>query len=160
MTMVGSWSYTPGDQYKPTDELIEKLVDIVSKGGNFLLNIGPGPDGTLAPDAYNRMKGMGDWMQVNGEAIYGTRTHTSFNDGENVRYTRSKDGKTLYVCLFNFPKEDLVLTKTTLTKDAKIIMLGSGKNLKWKTTAQGVSISLPAELEAAGKHVWVLKISQ
>ena len=158
--MAGSWSYTPGDQYKPTDELIEKLVTIVSKGGNFLLNTGPGPDGTLAPDAYDRMKGVGDWMQVNGKAIYDTRTHTSFNDGENVRYTRSKDGKTLYVCLFNFLKEDLVLTKTTLTKDAKIIMLGSGKNLKWKTTAQGVSISLPAELEAAGKHVWVLKISQ
>lgn len=59
--MAGSWSYTPGDQYKPTDELIEKLVDIVSKGGNFLLNIGPGPDGTLAPDAYDRVKGMGDY---------------------------------------------------------------------------------------------------
>ncbi|MCC6410599.1 MAG: alpha-L-fucosidase [Saprospiraceae bacterium] len=160
MTMAGSWSYTPNDQYKPTNELIEKLVDIVSKGGNFLLNIGPGPDGTLAPDAYDRMKGIGDWIKVNGEAIYGTRTHTSFNDGDNVRYTRSKDNKTLYVFLFNFPKEDVVLTKAMLSKNAKISMLGSGKNLKWKTTGQGVSISLPAEMEASEKHVWVLKISQ
>ena len=160
MTMAGSWSYTPNDQYKPTNELIEKLVDIVSKGGNFLLNIGPGPDGTLAPDAYDRMKGIGDWIKVNGEAIYGTRTHTSFNDGDNVRYTRSKDNKTLYVFLFNFPKEDVVLTKAMLSKNAKISMLGCGKNLKWKTTGQGVSISLPAEMEASEKHVWVLKISQ
>lgn len=159
MTMAGSWSYAPGDQYKPTDELIEKLVDIVSKGGNFLLNIGPGPDGTLAPDAYDRMKGIGDWMKTNGEAIYATRSYTSFNDGDNVRYTRSKDGKTLYIFLFNFPKEDVVLTKATLFRDAKISMLGSRKALTWITTAQGVKISLPAELEASGKHVWVLKIS-
>lgn len=160
MTMAGSWSYAPGDQYKPTNELIKKLVDIVSKGGNFLLNIGPGPDGTLAPDAYDRMKGIGDWMKTNGEAIYATRTHTAFNDGDNVRYTRSKDNKTLYVFLFDFPKEDVVLTKATLSKDAKISMLGSGKTLKWKTTAQGVSIGLPTAMEAAGKHVWVLKINQ
>jgi len=68
MPMATSWSYVPADTHKPTNELVEKLVDIVSKGGNFLLNIGPGPDGALDTAAYTRLREMGTWIKTNGEA--------------------------------------------------------------------------------------------
>jgi alpha-L-fucosidase len=82
MTMAGSWSYSPNDRYKPTRQIIHLLVDIVAKGGNYLLNVGPGPDGTLAPDAIKRMEEIGDWMEINGEAIYGTRPIPPYKEGK------------------------------------------------------------------------------
>ena len=159
MTMANSWSYVPNDVYKPTDEIIEKLVDIVSKGGNYLLNIGPGPDGEWHDNAYSRLEAIGAWMRTNGEAIYGSRMYSSFSEGEKVRFTQSKDGKTQYVFLFDYPEEALVLQKLKPTKGTEIFLLGSRAELKWKTTAKGTSIELPADLKGAGEHVWVLKVS-
>lgn len=157
MTMATSWSYVPNDRYKPADELIEKLVDIVSKGGNFLLNIGPGPDGELAPDAYDRLHEIGAWMKVNGEAIYGTRMFDVFGEGDKIRYTRSKDGKTRFIFMFDFPKEKLVLNKMALPPGSKLKMLGSAEKIAWKQTDSGTEIQLPAGLEKAGKYVWVIQ---
>ena len=160
MTMGNSWSYVPGDQYKPANEIIEKLVDIVSKGGNYLLNIGPGPDGELDPVAYQRLKEVGAWMKTNGKAIYGSRMFKVFGEGDNIRFTQSKDGQTQYIFLFNFPDDKLVLTKIPFSKGAKLQMLGSTKNLKWTTTQQGVEITLPDALKKTTDHVWVLKVQQ
>src|SRR5436190_5701779 len=132
MTMATSWSYVPNDVYKPTNEIIEKLVDIVSKGGNYLLNIGPGPDGELDPVAYQRLKEIGSWMKINGEAIYGSRMFTVFNEGEKIRFTQSKDGRTKYIFLFDFPESKITLKKIPLFKNDKVQMLGSNKQLVWK----------------------------
>ena len=158
MTMATSWSYVPGDKYKPTDELIEKLVDIVSKGGNYLLNIGPGPDGEFDPVAYERLKEIGDWMNVNGEAIYGTRMYSVFKDGENVRFTQSKDGKTKYIFLFDFPAGKTVLTKMKFTKNDALQMLGSPSKLRWTEKDGQVEIAIPEALRNPGKHVWVIRV--
>lgn len=160
MTMANSWSYVPNDVYKPTNELVEKLVDIVSKGGNYLLNIGPGPDGELDPAAYQRLKEIGAWMKVNGEAIYGSRIFTSFNEGESVRYTQSKDGKTKYIFFFDFPKDKARLTKISLSKNAKLQMLGSKQKLSWKTKDNAVEIVIPSSLKSSTDHVWVIKVSE
>lgn len=67
------WSHKPDDEYKPARQLIHLLVEVVSKGGNPLLNIGPAPDGTLPPAAVSRLEEIGDWMAVNAKAIHGTR---------------------------------------------------------------------------------------
>ena len=67
------------------------LVDVVAKGGNLLLNIGPGPDGAWHDAAYDRLAALGAWMKVNGEAIYGTRPIAPYAEGK-VRFTRAKDG--------------------------------------------------------------------
>lgn len=158
MTMAGSWSYVPNDQYKPAEELIEKLVDIVSKGGNFLLNIGPSPDGEFDPTAYDRLKEIGAWMKTNGQAIYGSRMYKVFNEGDKIRFTQSKDGHTQFIFLLDFPKEKLALTKIKPGSTAKISLLGSNQKINWKSTADGMEITLPPALEAASKYVWVLKV--
>ena len=73
MPMAQSWSFVPNDTYKSPRVLIQMLVDVVAKGGNLLLNIGPGPDGAWHDAAYDRLAALGAWMKVNSEAIYATR---------------------------------------------------------------------------------------
>jgi alpha-L-fucosidase len=158
MTMGNSWSYVPGDVYKPANELVEKLVDIVSKGGNYLLNIGPGPDGEIDPIAYERLQEIGKWMKTNSESIYSTRMFTVFSEGEKTRFTQSKDGRTQYVFLFDFPQSPFVISKIPFSKGTKVQMLGSNKNLQWKKNPNGAEITIPAPLKASTDHVWVLKI--
>jgi alpha-L-fucosidase len=159
MTMGNSWSYVPNDVYKPANEIIEKLVDIVSKGGNYLLNIGPGPDGELDPNAYQRLKEIGAWMKVNGEAIYGSRIYTSFSEGESIRYTQSKDGNTKYIFLFNYPEAKQLLTKIKFSKKTKLQLLGSKSKLSWKQVENGVEINLPNSLKSVTDYVWVIKVT-
>jgi alpha-L-fucosidase len=156
--MATSWSYVPNDTYKPADEIIKKLVNIVSKGGNYLLNIGPGPDGELDANAYQRLKEIGSWIKVNGEAIYGTRMYKVFGESDSIRFTQAKNGKTEYIFLFNFPTQKLVLSKIAIPRDATLKMLGSTKPLKWKTEGDKVQIDLPAALKTSGNYVWVLKL--
>lgn len=160
MTMANNWGYVPNEVHKPANEIIEKLVDIVSKGGNYLLNIGPGPDGELDPVAYQRLKEVGEWMKVNGEAIYSTRMYTVFKDGESVRFTQSKDGKTRYIFLFDFPEDKLLLTKMAFPNKAKLQLLGSAGKVSWKQKGSAVEISIPAALKKVSSHVWVLKMQQ
>lgn len=160
MTMGNSWSYVPGDIYKPADELVKKLVDIVSKGGNFLLNIGPGPDGELDSIAYARLNEIGTWMKINSESIYNTRMFTAFGEGDGIRYTQSKDGKIIYVFLFSFPKEKILLTKLQLGKKSSIQLLGSTQNINWRLTEKGTEITVPSSLQKKSDYVWVLKVTR
>ncbi len=159
MTMANSWSYVPNDTYKPTNEIIEKLVDIVSKGGNYLLNIGPSPEGEFDAVAYERLKEIGTWMKTNSEGIYGTRMHSVFKDGDGVRFTQSKDGKVKYIFLFDFPKDNVLISKVPFTKSTRLQLLGSKAKLSWKQTGNGVEIALPAALKAATDYVWVIKVN-
>ncbi len=159
MTMATSWSYVPHDTYKPAKEIIEKLVDIVSKGGNYLLNIGPGPDGELDSNAYTRLKEIGAWINVNGEGIYGSRMYKVFKEGDSIRYTQSKDGKTKYIFLFGFPKEKLSLSEIALSKKSVLQMLGSTKKLIWKQNGNKVEIEVPASLKKVTDYVWVIKVT-
>jgi len=158
MTMASSWSYVPNDVYKPTNEIIEKLVDIVSKGGNYLLNIGPGPDGELDQTAYQRMREIGVWMKTNGEAIYGSRMFDVFGEGDYVRYTQSKDGKTRYIFLFDFPKEKVSLSKITFTKNTKLQLLGSKTKISWSQKGNTVEFAIPQSVKFVTDHVWVIKV--
>ena len=95
MTMGDSWSWVENDRYKSTKQLIHTLIDVVAKGGNYLLNVGPDADGELPEAAVVRMREIGAWLKVNGQAIYGTRPLYPYSAG-NKRYTQSKDGKRKY----------------------------------------------------------------
>jgi len=158
MTMGNSWSYVPNDHYKSAEEIVKKLVDIVSKGGNYLLNIGPGPDGELDPVAYERLHEVGKWIKVNGESIYGSRMFTVFGEGDNIRYTQSKDGKTKYVFVFDAKAATVELKKLILNKNSRIEMLGCNQKIKFTNQNNVVNILLPSDKEKYSQYVWVLKI--
>lgn len=94
--MGTSWSWMPNEQYKSTKEIIRTLAQAVTRGGSLLLNVGPRPDGQLDSTAYVRLKEVGQWLQVNGEAIYGTRASTWETHGA-IGCTQSKDGRVHYL---------------------------------------------------------------
>ncbi len=85
MILGGGWSFSYNAKMMPTRRVIHMLSDIVAKGGNLLLNIGPGPDGTWYDEAYARLEEVGAWLKINGEAIYNTRTIAPYFEGK-LRY--------------------------------------------------------------------------
>lgn len=96
MPMGTSWSWVPNERYKPTAEIVRTLAQVVTRGGSLLLNIGPRPDGQFDSTAYVRLREVGAWLKVNGEAVYGTRAADLDAQGA-IGCTRSKDDKTIYL---------------------------------------------------------------
>jgi alpha-L-fucosidase len=164
ITMGNSWSYVPGDHYKSANDIITLLVKIVSRGGNLLMNIGPGPDGDWDPAAYSRLKQIGDWIKINGEGIYNSNAIAPYSEG-NIYYT--KTGKSIYAFVLAEKDKEAVVLPPNISlhlKDAdkikKITLLGISKKLKW-TVAEGViKINIPASLQTQNglAHAAVFKI--
>jgi alpha-L-fucosidase len=145
MTFTKSWKYVPNEVYKPTSMVIKMLLDVVSRGGNFLLNVGPKPDGTFPEEAVIRLKEIGAWMKVNGEGIYATRAIAPYGEG-NVRYTSTKDKSTVYAFVLpdeqgNFPQTVTLSLKPKA--GAPITLLGGDAPLAYKDTAAGCVVTLP-----------------
>ncbi len=160
MTMGGSWTYTPNDRFKSLEDLIWKLADIVSKGGNLLLGVGPDGNGEFVPEAYARLAEMGKWLEINGEAIYGTRMNPeTYHEGENIRFTQSKDGKTHYVLVRGFPQDGMLrLEKLQPAAGATIRLLGQKNKLKWKPDNGAAVIRLGEKPVGNDSNVFVLKV--
>jgi alpha-L-fucosidase len=97
-------------------------------------------------------------MKVNGEAVYGTRMAETFSEGDHIRFTRSKDGRS-FIYLFQPPGEKVTISKMPFEKGAKLRMLGTNARIAWKQTGDTVEISIPAAAVSAGKYVWVLECS-
>lgn len=149
MTMANSWSYVPNDTYKPVDVLIHNLVDIIAKGGNYLLNVGPGPDGQLHDEAYTTMAAIGDWMKINGDAVYATKAVAPYKDGK-VCFTRKKNGNVYAIYLLDKGEKlpaTISFSGLKPVKGAKLTFLGAKDKLSWKATADGTQISIPAAIQ-------------
>ena len=162
MTMATSWSWVYNDHYKPTNKIIHLLVDIVSKGGNFLLNVGPDPSGQLDDTAYLRMKEIGEWIHVNGEAIYGSRTIEPYKEGK-VCFTKGKNGEVYAIYLAEEGEKmptEIKLDNYQPKANATATVLGSDK-ASWKANSKGCIITLPANAvnNPPCKHAWVIKIN-
>jgi alpha-L-fucosidase len=164
MSMAVHWSYDPDDIYKSTYQLVHILVDIVAKGGNYLLNAGPGPTGEFHPDAIKRMKEIGQWLKVNGDAIYNTRPVDPYKEGKTC-YTSSKNGEVFAIYL---PDEDektpppkIFLNSIQPAPGAQVYMLGYEKPLKWQKNGKGAIIDVPAEItrNPPCQHAWSFRIS-
>jgi alpha-L-fucosidase len=164
VTMARNWGYVPNDVYKPARRLIHLLVDIVSKGGNLLLDVGPNPSGELEPVAYERMREIGQWMKVNGDAIYGTRPVAPYKD-DRIRFTRKKDGAVYAIYLADEKESTLPETirfaGITPAKNATVTVLGAPGELVWKEEDGGISIAIPKDLCAHPpcKDAWSIRIS-
>ena len=152
ITMGNSWSYVPGDHYKSANEIVTLLVKIVSRGGNLLMNIGPGPDGDWDPVAYDRLKQIGDWIKINGEGIYNSNSIAPYSE-DNIYYTKSKNSNTTYAFVLS-PKDQVVLPPSLTfhlknIKDIKkISLLGAKGKIKWRSDADKVEVTVPADLQA------------
>jgi alpha-L-fucosidase len=164
MTMGTTWSYSPHDTYKTTHHLLELLVKIVSRGGNFLLNVGPDATGDWDPVVYQRLQEIGAWMAVNGEAIYASRPVAPFSTN-NIYYTQSKAGNKMYA--FWLSNNDMVQLPATIQipfntgKPKQVSLLGAQKQkLKWTYNAGVVTIQAPAAWQRASvlKHCAVFRI--
>jgi len=156
-----SWSWKPDAKYISSTEAVHMLVDIVIKGGNLLLNIGPGPQGQWHDEAYKLLDDIGKWMNVNGDAIYGTRALAPYKEGKVC--ISKKGDHTIYIYYLADDGEKMPsqigMSAFSLPKGAKISMVGTGTSLKWNKTETGFSISMPEKIRNSppSKYVWVMK---
>jgi alpha-L-fucosidase len=159
LTLTQSWGHTFNPRYKTAEELIHTLIDVVSKGGNFLLNVAPTPQGTFESEAYRRLAEIGDWMAVNGEGIYETRPFTRFGEGESIRFTRSATGDAVYVFALEWPGSVLRLESVQAEEGSEIVLLGHDEPLEWIQDGAVLNVHLPQELRDVSGHAWTFRIS-
>jgi len=149
MTLGGAWGFVPDDKYKPASEVINKLVEIVAKGGSLLLGVGPKPDGTLPDEVTKKLEDIGKWTTVNGKAIYNTRTTKNYHSGQTW-FTQAKDGKKLFAiyCLNTGEKPPVKINwdGNIPKKGTDVILVSTGKKIKWMEVNGKVSLEIPEEI--------------
>ncbi len=155
-TMQNSWGYHAKDfNWKPSKTMLGYLVNNVSKGGNYLLNVGPKADGTLPVPAVRRLREMGAWTSVNGEAIYGTKPSDIRVDGGDVYLTQKKDGNDDVLYIFLTAVRDTVTIPCALSGTCSV--LETGEEMECSKEDGNTTINIPARLFKDGSIV-VLKV--
>jgi alpha-L-fucosidase len=173
-----SWGYVENDTYKSPESIVWLLADVVSKNGSLLLNVGPRSDGTIPEPAQLLFHNIGAWLQINGEAIYGTRPWTKFGEGptkvvggafhessaliftsHDFRFTTK--GKNLYAISLGWPEDGQWTIHSLATGNqfnvVDVALLGSEEKLKWSQNAEGLTIELPKS--APGKYAYSFRIT-
>ena len=158
ITLGTSFSFAYEDTYKKPREVILLLIDIVAKGGNLAINVGPQPDGRLPAGAVESLKGMGRWLKLYGDAIYGTRVCAPYKKG-NIAFTQ-KDGKVYALELF--PEESSPVPEEVFLpwegEVKKVSLLDCGKEVPFTAGEGGILVKMPSfeEETAPIARVYVL----
>lgn len=141
-----SFSYIPGDSYRPAEWILESLITVCAKGGNFEVGFGPMANGQWAPEAVERLEYVGEWLKVNGEAIYNTRPRKIFHEGEDLWFTSSKDGRTVYVISLKWPGNQIAVQSVRPAPGSQVYMLGASRPLEWRQRGVTCVMDIPAEI--------------
>ena len=159
------FSFQKSDHFKGSRWIVTNLIDVVAKGGNFMPAIGPDENGRFDPEAVRQFEAAGAWLKVNGAAIYATRPRpgTMWKEGEDVRFTQSKDRRTVYAFCLRWPGKRLTLKTVRPEGGATITMLGVEEPLRWRFGgAKGLVIDLPERLQEEKNRpctaAWAVKI--
>lgn len=172
-----SWSYVKGDTYKSPETVIHTLVDVVSKNGNLLLNIGPRADGSITDEERATLLAIGEWLKVNGDAIYASKPWRTFGEGpthnvagtmqegkmrpftaRDIRFT-TRDGM-LYAIALGWPTDGTLKIRSVMADDRvrKVTMLADGTAVPWKQEKDGLRLTLPAK--PVGRYAYVFRIEK
>ncbi len=172
-TCIGDWYYKKDFNYKTPTTVVQMLLDIVSKNGCLLLSVPLRGDGTLDSREEAILASLGDWMQRNGEAVYGTRPWRTFGEGgsgpsaanfneDKLKYTAADirfmtKGKDLYAFALAWPTSGKLLIKSLASAPVTSVhLVDGGDKLVWKQVAEGLSVELPAQQR--GEHAFGLRI--
>ncbi|NUT27567.1 MAG: alpha-L-fucosidase [Streptomyces sp.] len=150
---------TPDDAYMTTEEVVHSLVDIVSKNGNFLLDIGPRADGTIPEIMQTRLRETGRWLRTNGEAVYDTTYWSRMAQlGEDLRFT-VRQNEAFYIHSLARPAAKLIVeAPVPIRSGDKVTMLGHDRPLVWTVSDGSLVIDVPEAARGAGQYVWVFKV--
>jgi len=174
-----SWGYIKNDTFKSPQFIVHQLIDIVSKNGNLLLNIGPRSDGTIPEEVQAVLRDVGSWLQINGEAIYGTRpwklygegptkvTAGSFHDTDTAAYTAedfrfTTKGTSLFAIELGWPTTGQAVIHSLGSiamkgqKIGSVVLLGSDTPLSFQQQPDGLRIQLPAK--GSGKYAYAFRV--
>jgi alpha-L-fucosidase len=151
-----SWGYIEGLRIASADTIVGRLIDTVSKGGFYMLNISPMADGTIPQDQQAVLAKIGDWLKINGEAIYDTRPWTHFMEAGTLAWHFTTKGDTLYAIASAWPGEQAVISSVT-AKVGSVTLLGTSTPLSFTQDAAGLTIKLPAD--HSGSIAWTFKIT-
>ncbi|TGV00251.1 alpha-L-fucosidase [Flavivirga rizhaonensis] len=182
-TSPGAWFYRPNAKFTTPNELIDILVDIVSKNGIMLLNVPPNPDGSIPQDMQDLLIDMGEWLRVNGDAIYGTRPWTIFGEGPtrlpegghkiekhkiaytntDIRFTKKSD-REFYIIVMDTPQNEITVKSLSTqigvlnSKIQKIALLGSDETILWERDERGLVIKTPTNLPSDFAHAFKITV--
>lgn len=145
--LTNDWGWVPRPTWKSPAKVINTLIEVVAKGGNLVLGVGPTPEGLIEPEAVQRLEAIGRWLNKNGQAIYNTTITPHYNEGR-LWFTASKDGKKCYA-LYALPDgEQLPATLSwTGNKPKSVRLLATGRKLKAQKQGNRTTVSLPKGLK-------------
>jgi alpha-L-fucosidase len=149
ITLTNAWGWVPNPTFKSSAEVLGMLIEIVAKGGNLVLGIGPTAGGLIEDPTVERLKEMGKWLKANGEAIYGTTITPHYNEGD-IWFTKAKEGSRLYAIYRHKEGTDMPteLTWSQNLPQRRTTLLSTGKRLKYSIEGGKVKVVLPKNIQA------------